>query len=154
MERNPFRSLERQFENLQRQFAAMGDVWDGEQLDVPKTGIATSRLDVDIADRGDEFVVSADLPGLESDDIDLRLSGDTVHSTAEHERAEHDADEHYLQSERARRAMHRSVRLSEPVDEDAVEATCENGVLTVTLPKAEPTALEGTKIDVQTRGST
>jgi len=64
MERNPFRSLERQFENLQRQFEAMGDVWDGEQFDVPKTGIATSRLDVDIADRGDEFVVSADLPGL------------------------------------------------------------------------------------------
>lgn len=154
MERNPFRSLERQFENLQRQFEEMVDMWDGEQFNVPQTGIETSQIDVDLADRGDEIVVSADLPGFESDDIDLRLSDDTLHITAEHERAEREEDEHYLKSERTRRSMRRSIRLPEPVDEDAVEATCENGVLTVTLPKAEPTALEGTKIDVQTQGST
>ncbi|MFD1562644.1 Hsp20/alpha crystallin family protein [Haloarchaeobius amylolyticus] len=153
MDRNPLRNLERQFEQLRQQFEEMVNRWDGEQFDVPQSGIATGGIGVDLADRGDKFILTADVPGFESEDIDLRLSDETLHITAEHEQAEREeGDERYIKSERTRR-MHRSIRLPEPVDEDAVEAKYENGVLTITLPKTEPGELDGETIEIRTEES-
>ena len=149
MDNNPFRSLERQFEQLQRQFEDTLKMWGGEQFGIPKADITLSRMGVDLADRGDEFVLTADVPGFESEEIDLRLSEQTVHITAERDREEREeSDELYLRSERDRQTLRRSVRLPEPVDAETAEATYRNGVLTVVLPKAEPTDVNGTKIDV------
>ena len=79
-----------------------------------------------------------------------RLVDDTVHITAEREREEREETaEHYLRSERTHRTMQRSIRLPGSVVEDEVEATCKNGVLTITLPKAEPIEPEGRKIDIE-----
>ena len=150
MDRNPFRRLEQQFERLQRQFEDALDLWDGEEFEAPLTDLTTSRMGIDLADCGDEFVLTADVPGFERDDIDLRLADDRLHITAEREHEEREEeDEFYIRSERSHRTARRSVRLPEPVDEDAVEATYKNGVLTVTLPKREPNEVEGTSIDVE-----
>jgi len=124
-----------------------------------KTGATTRRMGVDLADRGDEYVLTADVPGFERDDIDFRFADDTLYITAEYERADREeADEaeetRYLKSERERRTMKRSIRLPESVDEEAVKATYQNGVLTVTLPKAEQTDVDGTQIAIDEREST
>ena len=158
-ERNPFENLEQQFEHMQRQFEKMIDMWDGEQFGVPQTGATTRRMGVDLADRGDEYVLTADVPGFERYDINLRFADDTLYITAEYERADREeADEaeetRYLKSERERRTMKRSIRLPESVDEEAVKATYQNGVLTVTLPKAEQTDVDGTQIAIDEREST
>lgn len=145
---NPFKSLERQFERMQRQFEEALEMWNMNQFGAATDGIST--MGIDLADHGDEFSLTADVPGFEKDDIDLRLSDNTVHITAEHEE-EHEAEEaeeFYLKSERARRSLSRSVRLPDPIDEDAVEATYRNGVLTVTLPKAEPSEPQGETIEI------
>lgn len=132
----------------------MVNMWGGGEFDVPRRGIATSQIGVDLADRGDEFVVSADVPGFEAEDIDLRLADETLHIIAERERADREEEkERYIKSERTRQSMHRSIRLPEPVDEDAVEAGYKNGVLTITLPKAEPAELDGETIEIQTEKS-
>lgn len=146
---NPFKSLERQFERMQRQFEEALEMWNIDQFGVATDGIST--MGIDLADHGDEFVLTADVPGFEKDDIDLRLSDSTIHITAEHETEEETAesDEFYLKSERARRSLSRSVRLPDPIDEDGVEATYRNGVLTITLPKAEPSEPQGEPIDIE-----
>jgi len=154
MERNPFRSLERQFENLQRQFEAMGDVWDGEQLDVRKTGIATSRLSMSsIADRGDE--VRHCRPTCR----DSKATISTFGSRATRYTVPPSTNERStMRTSTTCRANARDGPCTGPSDsrnrstKTPSRRRCENGVLTVTLPRAEPTALEGTKIDVQTRG--
>ena len=113
-------------------------------------------MGVDLVDHGDEFVVTVDVPGFDAEDIDLQLSDDTLHVAAKRERTEREADEAeevYIRNERARRTVRRSIRFPEPVEEDEVEATYRNGVLTVTLPKMEPTDLEGKSIDIQMEGS-
>lgn len=95
------------------------------------------RLDVDVEDRHDEYVVTADLPGFEKEDIDVELAEETLRIAAEHEAAdEEEAPGRYVRRERTRESMSRSISLPEAIDDEGVEARFNNGVLTVTLPKA------------------
>ncbi|WP_379796949.1 Hsp20/alpha crystallin family protein [Haloplanus sp. GCM10025708] len=96
-------------------------------------------MSIDLEDRDDEFVVTADLPGFDKDDIDVQLTDDTLEIHADHEE-EHEEEQEgrYIRQERTRRSMSRSIRLPEAVDKSEVTAEYDNGVLTVTLPKATP----------------
>ncbi len=147
---NPFRSLERQFERMQRQFEEALEMWNMDQFGMGTDSIST--MGIDLADHGEEFTLTADVPGFEKDDIELRLSDNRIHITAEREEHEEETDEgeeFYLKSERARQSLSRSVRVPEPIDENRVEATYRNGVLTITLPKAEPSEPQGETIDIE-----
>lgn len=156
---NPFKSLERQFERMQQQFEQALEMWNVDQFGTPgasaeaETSMTTTGMGIDLADRGEEFVLTADVPGFEKDDVQLRLADDTLHITAkrEHETTEEPEgdEEFYIRNERERRSLSRSVRLPEPIDEDGVEATYKNGVVTLTLPKQEPTEPSGRTIDIE-----
>ncbi len=124
--------------------------WDGDRYSSSEQLRAASGMGVDLEDRDEEYVLTADVPGFDRDEIDVRLVDDTVHITAERERsASEDSDDHYLRSEREHETMRRSVRLPSAVEAADAEATCHNGVLTITLPKADPEDLDGQRIDVQ-----
>ncbi|THE63950.1 Hsp20/alpha crystallin family protein [Salinadaptatus halalkaliphilus] len=154
---NPFRNLQRQFEHMQRQFEEALELWNVDGVET-STGDAETTvamgtkpgMGIDLADRGDEFVLTADVPGFEKDDIELHLSDDTLHIAAEHEETdEREDDEFYIRSERQRRSLRRSVTLPDQVEEDAIEATYRNGVVTVTMPKRESTEPDGRTIDLE-----
>lgn len=108
--------------------------------------IATAA--VDVVEWGGEFLVLADLPGFEKQDIDLRVTDHTLHIDAEHKAEEEFGEEDFLHRERARTDVSRTIPLPEDVEEGEVSATYENGVLTVTLPKAAEEAEEAHKITV------
>ncbi|MFA9425136.1 Hsp20/alpha crystallin family protein [Natronorubrum sp. A-ect3] len=146
---NPFRNLEKQFERMQRQIEEALEMWDFDQFDQSQAAVTT--MGVDLADHGETFVLTADVPGFEKDDIDVRLSENTIHITAtrESETTDDPEDEFYIKSERARQSLSRSIRLPDPVDEEAVEARYRNGVLTITLPKRDPETREGQQIDIE-----
>lgn len=113
-----------------------------------RTGVSSAS--VDVADHDEEFVVTVDLPGYETDDIDLTLTNDTVRIEAEREESteEDDEDEQYIRRERRRQTVSRSVTLPDPVDETDVSASYNNGVLTVTLPKQHVDG-DGHEIDIE-----
>lgn len=133
--RDPFDELERFFERMSQQF---GESWGGN---FEMTGGMGSSMSVDVADQADEIVVTADLPGFSKEDIDVRLSDNTLRIAARKEEAtEAGGDqENYIRQERSRRSMSRAITLPEPVDEEGVSAKYTNGVLTVTLPKMHAT---------------
>lgn len=107
-----------------------------------------SRLAVDVEDTGDAFVVTADLPGFEKEDIDVHLRDDALQIDATHEESpEKDVKEQYIRRERSKRSVSRSLSLPEAVDEDAVSASFNNGVLTVELPKSRDED-DSTSIDI------
>jgi HSP20 family protein len=111
-------------------------------------GAVGADVPVDVVDEGAAFVVVVDLPGYETDELDVQLQDDrqlTVSATRE-AGAEPDSDD-YVRRERSRQQPTRSVRLPEPVDESAAEASYENGVLRVRLDK-RAAADEGTEIPV------
>lgn len=109
----------------------------------------TQGVPVDVLERDDEFVVTADLPGYDKEAIDVRLSGATLtiaaERSAESEIASEDGE--YVRQERTRETVSRSLRLPDRVDESGTEATYENGVLTVELRKSG--AGEGESIDIE-----
>jgi HSP20 family protein len=107
-----------------------------------------ATLPVDVADTGEAFVVVADLPGYDRAALDVQLTDERTLSLRAERETEHIEDaEHYVTTERSRRSVSRTVPLPEAVDEEATEATFENGVLRVTLPKRSDPE-EGTDIPV------
>lgn len=128
--RNPFDEIERMFEQMDKGFKAFDSS-------------LTQGVPVDLLDEDDSYVVTADLPGYEKDDIDVRLSGSTLMIRAEQRTESEDADEsgEYIRRERSRESVNRSVRLPERVAQSETDASYQNGVLTVTL--AKETSLDG-----------
>lgn len=138
--RNPFREIEQFFERLSEQFETVaGDFqWEGPGGLTLDTGSIT----VDLVERPEEFVVMAELPGFEKDDVQVYVTDDTCRIVAATETAAELEDEHYVRRERRRKSVSRSISLPAGVEEDGTDARLEDGVLTVTLPKVEPGAEE------------
>jgi len=130
---NPFEEIERLFD----QFSTQSE---------PGAGLGGS-VAVDVADAGDAFEVTADLPGYTSEDIEVTLPDPrTLRINATQETAEQGEDDRrYVRQERSRRTS-RTVSLPDRIDEGGAEASYENGVLTVRLPKRDVD--EGTDIPV------
>jgi len=106
--------------------------------------------DVDVAEYDDEFVVMADLPGYDREDIDVRATDGRLTISAEHATEHEDGDRRYLRRERRHESVTRSVDLPASVIESDATATFQNGVLTVTLPKETDTdSDDGHRIDVE-----
>ncbi len=111
------------------------------------TGL-TQGVPIDVVETDDSFVVTADLPGYEKSDIDVRLSGSTLVVSAERSAEEEEAEEgSYVRRERTRESVTRSVRLSERVDPSSTNASYNNGVLTVTLSKESTDSGESIPIE-------
>jgi HSP20 family protein len=128
---DPFDDIEELFDQLTQFGADAGG-------DVP----------VDVKDEGDAFVVVADLPGYDTDDIDVQLDDEyTLSITATRTDSATSSDGDYVRQERHTEQVGRTVTLPGAVDADATEAAHENGVLTVRLGKATGED-EGTDIEV------
>jgi HSP20 family protein len=90
---------------------------------------------VDIHETGDEVVVTAALPGVTPDDVEMTITGQTLTIRGEL-KPDEDADR-YLYRERRYGAFGRQFQLPVRIQGDAAEASFENGLLTLRIPKAE-----------------
>ncbi len=97
----------------------------------------TAWPNLDVAERENDILVKAEMPGLAPDDIDISVHGNIVSISGEKKEAEEDKKEGYYHVERSYGSFRRDVTLPTEVDPDKVNAEMKNGVLTVTLPKAE-----------------
>jgi HSP20 family protein len=103
------------------------------------------QLPVDVYATPEEIVVRASLPGVPSDQVEINLEGDTLTIRGEIQPPSGDVD--YVIQERGHGVLSRTLTLNVPVNADQAEATFQNGVLTLTLPKAEE--LKPKKIEVK-----
>jgi HSP20 family protein len=93
------------------------------------------QLPVDAYATEDAIVLTADVPGLKPEQLEVTLEGDTL--TIRGELKNRPEDRNYLLRERATGRFERVLTINTPIDNSKVEATFEDGVLTLTLPKAE-----------------
>ncbi len=98
---------------------------------------STNSLALDVHENEDGFTIVADVPGMDSDSIDIRLHEDVLTITAEHNSEKTEERGKAVLQERHCGKMSRSLRFPVNVNSDAVEADYNNGVLTVNVPKAE-----------------
>jgi len=90
---------------------------------------------VEVADRDKDVRVTAELPGMEEEDVELRVEDNVLILRGEKRTEVEDAERQY--SERSYGRFERHIGLPAEVDEERASATFRNGVLTVTLPKTE-----------------
>lgn len=107
---------------------------------------------LDLVDDGDAFVVTVNVPGYETDDLEIRLSESTLAISGKRERERKrersDTGTQSARREREVQSFSRQLALPAPVAEDAIEATVTNGVLTIRLSKRDPPD-DATSIDIE-----
>ena len=92
---------------------------------------------MNVTEDQDSFYVRAELPGLKPDELDISVTGDTLSLSGERKIPTEDENAQYHRREREAGKFNRIVSLPSQVDTGKVEASCEDGILTITLPKAE-----------------
>jgi HSP20 family protein len=92
---------------------------------------------LNLYDAGDHYILSAQLPGVVPGDIELTITGETLTMRGERKRPDGVRDDSYRRQERPMGRWSRTVTLPDRVDSALVSASFANGILTVSLPKAE-----------------
>lgn len=123
---------------------------DFERSFFPMSRSQMPAFRTDIKDEGDHYLLQADLPGFRKEDIDLDLKEGvlTISAKCEERREEKDEEGKYLCRERRSGSFTRSFDVS-GIQEDAISAAYENGVLKLTLPKHVQVPPESKKIAIQ-----
>lgn len=103
------------------------------------TGLPAGQIavPVDLWETPEAYHLRADLPGLTAEDIDINVTADTVAISGELNGRSDVTSEGWLRQERRYGKFQRAFTLPTQLDANKVEATFENGVLTLVLPKAE-----------------
>lgn len=92
---------------------------------------------VDLVDKGNKYLIIADLPGYEKNDVEIQINKDTlILSTQKKEEKEQSKGE-YMHRERTYSKSERIINFAEEIDSTKVEAKMKNGVLEVVAPKKE-----------------
>jgi len=87
----------------------------------------------------DRYEITAELPGMKHDQIELSISGDQLSLRLERRRPQGTAENRFRRQERVFGSWHRSIALPGQVDRSRVEAHFRHGVLTIAVPKAKET---------------
>jgi len=92
---------------------------------------------IDVAEEEDAIVVRAEVPGCKAEDIDISVYGNTLTISGEKKLSEEKKEKGYYHVESTYGSFRRELSLPTDVDQDKIDATCKDGVLSITLPKAE-----------------
>ena len=98
------------------------------------TGVGEFPLDVYQTEN--ELVVKAALPGVKPEELDITIADNTLTIKGEHQEEQEAKENDYLHRERSYGTFSRTVAIPVKVNSEKAEATFEEGVLTLTLPKA------------------
>lgn len=94
-------------------------------------------LALDVSENENEYLIKASLPGIRNEDIDVSIESNVLTIKGEFKQEEESEERHYHLRERRYGSFCRSLSLPNSVNTEAIQAIYENGVLTLSLPKAE-----------------
>ena len=93
---------------------------------------------VNVLDLEDKILIEAAIPGMTKSDITVEVKGDTLTVSGQNNQNEDHSDTAYIRRELKRSKFRRSFALGENLDQGAISASCEDGVLTLDIPKLKP----------------
>jgi len=108
-------------------------------------------LAIDMYETPDSVVIKTAVPGVKPEDIDISITGDVLTIKGETKVEEKVEKENYICQERRYGAFQRSVPLPGSLLTDKAEATFENGILTLTIPKSEEAKPKAIKVRAKTK---
>lgn len=116
--------------------------WEDEQADENVRMMA-----VDLIEQENKYLVKADLPGFDKEDINISIDKNNLVIEANHSEKKEEKDESYYRCERYSGNYRRTITLTEKCEADKIKANFKNGVLDIEIPKSEPEPVK--KIDIK-----
>jgi HSP20 family protein len=104
---------------------------------------------LDIAENENEFIVKAEVPGCNAEDIEISVHDNRLTISGEKKQEEEKKEKGYYHFERSYGSFRRDINLGGNVNPNKIEASCKNGVLTINLPKTEKTRSVKVKVKDQ-----
>ncbi|MDD5017132.1 MAG: Hsp20/alpha crystallin family protein [Eubacteriales bacterium] len=114
---------------------------------VPGRSLIRDTFKVDVQETANEYLIEAELPGVNKDEVTLELNEGSLNIAIIREENIDEKDKNYIHRERRYASMSRSIYLGD-IKKDGVRAKLEDGVLKVTVPRKEK-ALESKHIDIE-----
>ena len=133
---------------MQDQMNRMLDMaWNREFGEELKDGVW--QPPVDIYEDEHSVVIKAEVPDVDQKDIDIRIENNTLTIRGERKHASDVKKENYYRVERYFGQFQRSFSLPNSIDQDKVQAACDKGILTITLPKSASTKPKQISVEVK-----
>lgn len=152
----PFRGLRRwdpfrEISSLQREMDRLFGHYFGRMRGVEEEGLAAAAWSpaVDIYETDEKLVLKAELPGLKKEDIDIQVRDNTLTLKGEKKFEKEVKEENYHRVERAYGSFQRFFTLPSTIKQEGIEATFKDGILEISLPKAEEAKPKKVKIQVK-----
>lgn len=144
----PFHSGHRH--SLAKLHNEMDDLFDSffSGLDRPFAGYKAWPA-IDVAEEEDAIVVRAEVPGCKAEDVDISIYGNTLTISGEKKMSEEKKEKGYYHMESSYGSFRRELTLPTDVDQDKIDASCKDGVLSIKLPKAGKTKAVKVKVKGQ-----
>ena len=103
---------------------------------------------VELQDQENSLLLRVEIPGVEGKDLDIQVTREAVSISGEHRYEKQSEEKGFYHSEFRYGKFQRTVQLPVPIQNDKVEAEFKNGILTLTLPKAEELQKKVVKVNV------
>ena len=107
----------------------------------------SGQMKVDVRSTEDAYILDADLPGINKDQVKLDIDDDRLTIRVVQDETQEEKNDNYIRRERRQSSLTRSFGLSD-VDQEKITAAMENGVLHITLPKLADQKPRGRNIDI------
>lgn len=133
-ERHPLARLRNEMDQMFERF--WEDPWSADLANIWPSGQALG-LRINLAETDNEVTVTAEVPGIDPKDVDIKVSGNMLTIQGEKKEEKEDKKKNYHYVERSYGSFHRSIQLPTSVDPSKVDASYKDGILTVTLAKHE-----------------
>ncbi|MBD1825969.1 Hsp20/alpha crystallin family protein [Microcoleus vaginatus GB1-A2] len=136
----PFTEIETIRQQLDKAFDQLAKTRDNSET--------TWMPAVELVDAGDNFVLKAQLPGIDPKNIDVQVSREAISISGERRYENTEEKSGYVRSEFRYGKFHRVLPLPAPIQNDSVQAECKDGILTLTLPKVTEARNKVVKINL------
>ncbi len=143
------------FEQLQQEMEQLFDRFRGYPpvaSALPRLGFGNSLLPaIDMAETEDTVEITADIPGINAEDLDVSLNGDVLVIKGEKSDERTENNKNYHMSERSYGSFHRQISLGFTPADDAIDGHFADGVLKVTIPKPDEAKTPNRKIAIKAK---
>ena len=130
-------------------FPSLRRMFDMEPTWRSASSFSFSAPAIDMSEDEKAYKISAELPGLDTKDVDVSVSGNMLFLRGEKRQEKEEKDKNYYFSERAYGSFQRAFELPASVDHDKISADVSKGVLTIILPKTPGAQKQPKKIEVK-----
>lgn len=149
--RDPFNEPDRYISSLRRNmnrlFNELMD-WTESFFPYAEKGNIFNDIRIDAIERDNDILIKADVPGLDDKNLDIEVTENDVTISGKYEEETKDESKGYIVRERRSGAFSRTIPINVDIVPEQAKATFKNGVLEITIPKAESAKRKAVKIKI------